>query len=90
MPRENLLEAADQLSTAADACDDEAAAATLRDLAGQLEGLAERDQPPDHGRLARIQRHAAELAGDCSPPARTAIETADDHVNAFRETIEGV
>lgn len=63
----------------------------LVDLAEQMRGLAGRDRPPDHGRLARLQQHLREVAeGADDPAAVEAADRANELVNAFRETIEGV
>ncbi len=89
MTRDELVRAGEQLDNAADVAGGEAAD-TLADLADQLRQLADRDTEPDHGRLARIQNHANDVMGDLEGEAVTAIEDAHDHINAFRETLEGV
>ena len=90
MTRENLAAASDRLEAAAAATTDDEAAERLRDLAGQLETLAERDRAPDHGRLARIENALGDLAGTVDADAKAEIDAAHDAVVAFRETIDGV
>ena len=89
MPRDQLQSAADALAEAADTTDEEAAD-RLRDLSAQLETLATRDRAPDHGRLARIQRALGEVATEADAAVADAVEEADDAIDAFRETLEGV
>ena len=52
--------------------------------------LAEAEQGPDHGRLARIQAAMHDLEGDAGDEALTAIEAANDAINDYREGLEGV
>lgn len=90
MTRTELATAGDHLETAADDAGDEAAAERLRDLADQLRGLAEDVQGPDHGRLARIQAALDEVRTDVDDETGATIETANDEIRTFRETLEGV
>jgi hypothetical protein len=90
MTRENLATASDRLDAAADATDDEDAAQRLRDLADQLDSLAERERGPDHGRLARIENALGDLQERVGEDAAAEIEAGHDAVIAFRETVEGV
>ncbi|MEF8852103.1 MAG: hypothetical protein V5A44_10665 [Haloarculaceae archaeon] len=90
MTRENLATARDRLEAAADATDDEGAAERLRDLAGQLDTLAERERGPDHGRLARIENAFEDVSETVGEAASAEIEAAHEAVVAFRETVEGV
>lgn len=89
MVREQLQTAADNLATATEAADSETAD-RLGDLSEQLETLAARDSTPDHGRLARIQNALNDIRTDASEDVVAAIDDADEAINAFRETIEGV
>jgi hypothetical protein len=90
MTRENLAAASDRLEAAAEATGDDDAADRLRDLAGQLDGLAERERGPDHGRLARIENALEDLSASVGESASAEIEAAHEAVIAYRETIEGV
>ena len=90
MTRANLASASDRLEAAADRTDDEDAAERLRDLAGQLDTLAERERGPDHGRLARIENALGDLQEQAGEDAAAEIEAGHDAVIAFRETVEGV
>lgn len=90
MTRENLATASDRLESAADVATDGHAAERLRDLADQLDGLAERERGPDHGRLARIENALGDLQETVGDEAAAEIEAAHEAVVAFRETVEGV
>ena len=90
MTRTELATAGDALEAAAEGTDDPAAAERLETLAGQLHDLAEAAEGPDHGRLARIQAALNEVEGDVSETVAGQIEDADDEINAYRETLEGV
>lgn len=59
--------------------------------ADQLESLAARDRGPDHGRLARHQQALRDIAADATDDAVVeAVSRANDRIDAYRETIEGV
>jgi hypothetical protein len=90
MTRTELATASDELEAAADATTDEESADRLTDLAGQLDTLAERDRAPDHGRLARIENALGEVRENVSGTTLDHIDAAEEHIVAFRETIEGV
>lgn len=90
MTRENLATASDRLEAAAETVDDEDVAERLRDLAGQLDTLAESERGPDHGRLARIQNALGDLGETVGAETNAEIDAALDAVVAFRETVEGV
>lgn len=89
MSSDPLLEASEGLAEAGRATEGPIGD-RLADLAEQLRGLAGRDRPPDHGRLARLQQHLREVADGADDPAAEAADRANELVNAFRETIEGV
>lgn len=90
MTRTELATAGDALEAAAEGAADPEDAERLETLAGQLRNLAAADQGPDHGRLARIQAALNELGGDVSGAVAERIDDADDSINAYRETLEGV
>lgn len=90
MTRTELATAGDLLESAADDAANDDAADRLADLAGQLHTLAERDQGPDHGRLARIELALDDIAEDVRDEVAARIDEAHEHVIAFRETVEGV
>ena len=90
MTREELATASDLLESAASDTTDDEAQTRLADLADQLDRLSTADQGPDHGRLARIQSALHDLGeGDGSDVAGT-LEEANDQLNAYRSTLEGV
>jgi hypothetical protein len=90
MTRSELTTAGDLLGTAADGAPDNEVAQRMRDLAGQLETLSERDQAPDHGRLARIELALDDVADAVDDDVAADVNEAHEHVIAFRETVEGV
>ncbi|MEF8776209.1 MAG: hypothetical protein V5A43_06865 [Haloarculaceae archaeon] len=90
MVREELQTASENLADASDATDDADVAETLADQAEQLDGLAERDQGPDHGRLARHENVLADLAASTDGDVADLIEAALAEMRAYRETVEGV
>ncbi|WP_458207239.1 DUF7553 family protein [Haladaptatus sp. NG-SE-30] len=89
MPREQLVQAAEELKQAsADVSGEtkdrlEAQAETLR-------SLAEADHGPDHGRLDRIMHGLSELKTEVDDETAERIDSAYDHVKAHRETVSGV
>lgn len=87
MSRDHLREGAATLERVADGTDDPERA---RDLAETLRSLADRDRGPDHGRLARIERALTELDDGADPDASEALTETKEHVQAYRETVEGV
>lgn len=90
MVRSELREAGERLDDAAGDTEDEEASERLAGLAEQLESLATSDRGPDHGRLARIQAALGEVAADVGEDVRAQIDEADERIDAFRETLEGV
>jgi hypothetical protein len=89
MTREALETAASHLRTASDHATDEPGD-RLADLAGQLEDLATSDRGVDHGRLARVQNALVDLRETVGAPAADAIDDADDAIDDFRQTLDGV
>ncbi|WP_433629007.1 DUF7553 family protein [Halomicrococcus sp. NG-SE-24] len=89
MPRDQLTQAAEEVKHAAAETDGEAAE-RMDDLAETLENLASTDQGPDHGRLARITHSLSELREGADGAAAERVDAAQDHVKAYRETVEGV
>lgn len=90
MSRSELTSAGDQLRAAADAAGDDVDTDRLREFAGQLETLAERDTGPDHGRLARIQTGLSDVQSDAGDDVAATIQDARDDIRSVRETLEGV
>lgn len=90
MSRSELASAADLLRDAAADAADSDDADRLRDLADQLDTLAERDQGPDHGRLARLQSGLDDVQTGASDDVASTIESALDEIRSFRETLDGV
>ena len=87
MSREHLRDGA---ATLEETADDLADTERAEDLAETLRTLADRDRGPDHGRLARIERALSELKDGADDEAAAAIDETTEHVQAYRETVEGV
>jgi hypothetical protein len=83
---DQLATASDRAASAADDADND----RLRDLADQLDSLAQGDRYADHGRLARIQAALDEVQADAGDDVAATIEEALDAIDAHRETLEGV
>lgn len=89
MTQSELAGAAGTLRDAADA-DDSGNADRLRDLADQLDTLADRESGPDHGRLARIQSGLDDVQTAASDDVAATIGEARDELRSLRETLDGV
>ena len=89
MTREELAEAAETLERAADESDGNAAE-TLREQARQLASLAEAERGPDHGRLARHQAKLRDVEAQVDDDVAARIDEANDLINDYRATLEGV
>lgn len=89
MTREELAEASRVLESALEDVADEDVRERLRTQAEQLALLADREQAPDHGRLDRHQHALRRIKQDAAAIGAD-IDHANDRINAFRETIEGV
>lgn len=85
----HLRRASEHLTAASERASGEAAD-RLRDLGGQLDGLADRDRGPDHGRLARVQTAFNDVESDLSGEALDALEEAREEVTEYRRGVEGV
>jgi len=83
---DQLVTASDRVASAAEEADND----RLRDLADQLDSLAQGERHVDHGRLARIQAALDEGQADASTDVAATIEEALDAVDAHRETLKGV
>jgi hypothetical protein len=89
MTREELTTAGERLREATSGTTGEATD-RLESLAEQLETLADRERPPDHGRLARIESALADVQAEAGEDVTATISEALDDIHAFRETIDGV
>jgi len=87
---DELADAAADLAAASGACESEDAGERLEGLEAQLSGLAESERGADHGRLARIQRALDELEAELEGEALEAIRAADERIDDYRETVDGV
>lgn len=89
MTREKLQEASDELRQAAESTDDEELQQRIHDQSSQLAELAEAEQGPDHGRLARHMNALAEIA-EAVDDGQSHVEDAREAVADYRSTVEGV
>ncbi|GAA0223819.1 hypothetical protein ACFFQF_09170 [Haladaptatus pallidirubidus] len=89
MPREELVQAAEELKHASTNVSGDVKD-RLESQADTLSDLAEADHGPDHGRLDRIMHSLSELKSDVDEETEERIESAYDHVKAHRETVSGV
>lgn len=90
MTSEEIREASEVLDQAAERTDDEDLRERLTEQADQLAALAERDRGPDHGRVARHQGSLRDIKADAGGALDEPIDEANDLLNAYRETVEGV
>lgn len=90
MTRKHLEIASENLQQARDAVTDDNTRERLNKQASEMEQLAETDQGPDHGRLARHERILSSIKEEVDPEAGETINTALEHVRSYRKTIEGV
>jgi len=86
---DELESAAAALSDARERCEADAHRERLEGLEDQLSTLAGGGRGADHGRLARIQAAIGEVR-EAAPEAADALAEADDLIDAYRETVEGV
>lgn len=90
MVRTELRDAAERLEAATETCADPDATERLTGLADQLDTLSTADRGPDHGRLARIQSALDDVEPDVDDETATEMDAANDLINEYRETLEGV
>ena len=90
MSREQLQEASNILREAAEATDDEALVERMHNQSNQLAKLAEADQGPDHGRLARHMNALAEIREAADGAAQELVGDAREAVAEYRSGVEGV
>ena len=89
MTRDELIAASQSLDTAAEEADAETAA-KLSAQAETLATLADRENGPDHGRLAKIEHSLRSLQESVDEEGHDLIDDALDHVKAYRSTVDGV
>ncbi|WP_458185968.1 DUF7553 family protein [Haladaptatus sp. NG-WS-4] len=89
MPREQLVQAAEELKQASATVSGETED-RLVSQADSLRTLAQADRGPDHGRLDRIMHALSELKAEVDDETAERIDSAYDHVEAHRETVSGV
>jgi hypothetical protein len=88
MSLEKLQEAGDVLREAGESIEG-AGSERLHEQADELSKLAERDQGPDHGHVARYQQKLRDIKED-EPDTADAVDEAIRLLNDYRETVEGV
>jgi len=90
MTVEAIEAASEVLRRAAADVDDPDLADRLAEQAEQLEDLAGRDRGPDHGRVARHQAALRDIKSDAGGSLDEPIDEANDRLNDYRETVDGV
>lgn len=88
MSLQKLREASDALREAATSIEG-ASGDRLQEHADRLANLAERDRGPDHGAVARYQQKLRDIKED-EPAAADAVDEANERLNEYRQTVEGV
>ncbi|MFB6079646.1 MAG: hypothetical protein ABEJ81_01400 [Haloferacaceae archaeon] len=89
MTRDELSEASDLCRRAAEETTGEARE-RLYEQSNQLAKLADREQGPDHGRLARHMNALDELAAALDGEAADLVERARTLVGEYRQGVAGV
>lgn len=89
MAREELTAASQVVEQAAETAEDTGVVDRLKTQAAELRALADREQGPDHGGLARHQQKLRDIK-EAAPETTEFIDEANEHINAYRETLEGV
>ncbi len=89
MAREKLEEAAEVLQQAVNAATGELRE-RLEAEADQVATLAERDRGPDHGRLDRHQHALTRIREEAEEEVRKYVDEANELLEKYRETVEGV
>lgn len=92
MAIQELQDASDALRRAAGDADDSELHERLERQADQLGTLGERDRDhgPDHGRIARHQEAIRSIGEDSDGALDEQLDAANDLLNGYRETLEGV
>jgi len=89
MVRDELRAASQELRDAAAAADGDLEE-RIYQQSNQLAETAAREQDPDHGRLARHTNALHDLLDDAGGEIRDSVERAIEHVETYREGVEGV
>ncbi len=89
MAREELTAASRVLDQAAETAEDPGVVERLETQAAELAALVGREQGPDHGGLARRQQILRDIKQE-APETAELIDEANEHINGYRETLEGV
>lgn len=90
MAREELEAASESLREAAERVDDADAEERIYEQSRQFAGLATADRGPDHGRLARHENILHDLIDSTAGEASERVQEALEHVQSYREGVEGV
>lgn len=87
---EQLRKAADRLESAREYTDDPETDERLVNYAERLRKMADADHGPDHGRLDRLTHNVRDLEDDLEAEGTNTLEQVVAHINAYRETVDGV
>lgn len=88
MDLEKIQEASKVLHEAAESVEG-TGSERLREQAEELEKLSNQDRGPDHGQIARYQQKLRDIKED-APSVADAVDEANERLNEYRETVEGV
>lgn len=88
MSTDELQNALEELRTARDLADGEAAE-RVSNLVDSVAAAIENDRTVDHGKLARMDRTLADIQEDSSGETETAVREARDALRSYREGVPG-
>ena len=88
MSADELQNARDELSTARDLADGEAAE-RIANLVDSVDDALDAGRTVDHGKLARMDRTLADVQEDASGDVEAAVQDARDALRSYREGVPG-
>lgn len=88
--KDELRDAIDELQDARRLADDPETAERIDSSVDQLQRMLDADRDPDHGRLDRLMHDLRDVETDLDGDTAEAVESTLAHVQAYRETVEGV
>lgn len=88
MSADELQNARDELATARDLADGEAAE-RISKLVDSVDDAIDAGRTVDHGKLARMERTLADVQEDASDDVAAAVQDARDALSSYREGVPG-